>query len=173
MEADALIYGLEVEEDGNLAWMISLEGDTYFLTEIDLAGREIKSRLAVLEKDPGAEHYWPSWQIRDNLMILEACDNLALITLEEEPVLEFAVALGPVEDGYWDVVDDYAGMYYDGEKLTLAGGRGFYDQRSLVVMVFDRTGPLYWGEYECSIFQCNDPGASPYINNRQTWLVIE
>ena len=88
-------------------------------------------------------------------------------------MLEFTVALGPVEEGYWDVVDDYADMYYDGEKLTLAGGRGFYDQRSLVVMVFDKSGPLYWGEYECSIFQCNDPGASPYIINRQTWLVIE
>lgn len=173
MEAETLVYGLEVVEDGGLARMISLEGDTYYLTEINFENREIKSRLAVLEKDPDAEHYWPNWQIREDLMIMEACENLSLITLDEEPVLEFTVPLGPVEEGYWDVVDDYADMYYDGEKLTLAGGRGFYDQRSLVVMVFDRYGPLYWGEYECSIFQCNDPGASPYINNRQTWLRIE
>lgn len=173
MEAKAIVYGLEVDETGSVARMISLEGDSYFLTEIDLANREVKNRLKVLERDPNAEYYWPSWQIRGNLMIMEACDQLALITLDGEPVLEFAVPLGPVDEGYWDAVDDYADMYYDGEKLTLAGGRGFYDDRSLVVQVFDKTGPLYWGEYTCSIFACNDPGASPYINNRQTWLVIE
>lgn len=173
MEANAIVYGLEVDEVGSIARMISLEGDTYFLTEIDLENREIRNRLEVLKRDPNAEHNWPSWQIRGNLMIVEACDNLALIALDDQPVLEFTVPLGPVENGYWDVVDDYADMYYDGEKLTLAGGRGFYDDRSLVVQVFDKSGPLYWGEYECSIFACNDPGASPYINNRQSWLLIE
>lgn len=173
MENMAMVYGLEVVEDSSIARMISLEGDTYYLTEIDLQKREITSRLEVLKKDPDVSNYWPNWQIRDNLMILEACDILALITLDGEPRLEFAVPLGPVEEGYWGAVDDYAGMHYDGEKLVLAGGRGFYDDRSLVVQVFDRTGPLYWGEYTCSIFACNDPGASPYIANRENWLVIE
>ena len=173
MDASAMVYGLEVLEDSSIARMISLEGDTYYLTEIDLEKREITSRLEVLKKDPEVESYWPNWQIRDNLMIIEACDNLALITLDGEPELEFAVPLGPVEEGYWGAVDDYAGMHYDGEKLVLAGGRGFYDDRSLVVQVFDRTGPLYWGEYTCSIFACNDPGASPYIANRENWLIIE
>ncbi len=165
MEATANVYGLEVADGSSLARMISLEGETYYLTEIDLAKGEIKSRLAVLEKDPDAEYYWPSWQIRGDLMILEACDNLALITLGEEPVLEFAVPMGPAEAGYWDVVDEYGDIYYDGEKLTLAASRGIYDNRSLVVQVYDKTGPLFWGEYTCSIFACNDPGATPYISN--------
>ena len=173
MEDTAIVYGLEVLEDSSIARMISLEGDTYYLTEIDLEKREITSRLEVLQKDPEVESYWPNWQIRDNLMIIEACDNLALITLDGEPELEFSVPLGPVEEGYWGAVDDYAGMHYDGEKLVLAGGRGFYDDRALVVQVFDKSGPLYWGEYTCSVFACNDPGASPYIANRENWLIIE
>lgn len=106
-------------------------------------------------------------------MILEACEKLAVIKLGETPGLEFAVPLGEAADGYRDARDDYGAMHYDGEKLVLVGARGFYDDRALAVLVLDRTGPLYWGEYTCSIFACNDPGASPYISNWEKPIVIQ
>ena len=172
MEDDAIVYGLEVDEEGRFARMISLEGDAYYLTEIDLAGGEIRSRLEILKKELDAGYYWPNWKIQGELMILEACEKLAVITLDGVPELEFAVPLGAAADGYWDVRDDYGAMYFDGERLTLAAARGAYDGRALMVQVYDKTGPLYWGEYHCSIFACNDPGASPYINNWEKPIVI-
>ena len=172
MDDLAIVYGLEVDEGSGFARMISLEGDTYYLTEIDLAAGEIKNRLAVLEKEPDAEYCWPNWEIQGELMILEASDYLALVTLGDAPVLEFAIPLGEAKDGYWDVRDDCGAIHYDGEKLILVGARGFHDDRSLAVQVFDKTGPLFWGEYTCSIFACNDPGASPYIHNREKTVVI-
>lgn len=172
MDDEAMVYGLEVNEDDTVARMISLEDGVYVLTEIDLENRRIQNRLEVLTAAEDSGYYWPTWQIREDLMILEACEQVALIRLEETPVLEFAVPLDGVKGGFWDVIDDYAAMHYDGEKLVLAACRGFYDARSLVVMAFDRTGPVYWGEYECSVFACNDPGHSPYIHNWEKPLVI-
>lgn len=174
MEESSVVYGMEVSEDGSVGRMISLEEGVYVLTEIDFVNRQIKSRLELLEVTGDFDYvYWPTWMIRGDLMILEACEQLALIHLGDTPALEFAVSMEQVKDGFWDAMDDYSGLHYDGEKLIIAACRGFYDQRSLVVMVFDRTGPLYWGEYECSVFSCNDPGYSPYIHSWEKPLVIQ
>ena len=167
MPEDAVVFDLLMDEDGRIARMVSMENDTYYLTQIDLEKGEIITRLEIMKRTGNTGDYWPAVLIRDDLMIVEACDNLALITLGETPVLEFVVPLGEVRNEFWRFLQTGSDLYYDGRKLTIAGTQSFYAEKSLGVAVFDQTGLLYWGEYSCSIFACNDPGASPYIQNRE------
>lgn len=170
---DAVVFGLEVEEDTGIARMVSLEEGIYVLTQIDLEKGVVLSRLEIMERKADPASFWPIWQIGEDLMILEACGDLALITLEETPALEFVVSLGDVEPGFPEVIDGVGAMHYDGEKLILASSGESYGRSALVVQVFDRTGPLYWGEYDCSVFRCNDPGCAPYIRNDEAGVTIE
>lgn len=170
---DAMVFGLEVEENTGMARMISLEDGNYVLTQIDLEQGVVCSRLEIMKRKEMSADYWPSWQIGEGLMILEACGELALITLDEVPVLEFVVPLADAEPGFREVIEGGGAMHYDGARLILANSGREYEAPALVVQVFDRTGVLYWGEYGCSIFSCNDPGFVPYIRNDGTCVTIE
>ena len=169
MDGDVIVYGLEVAEDGKSAWMISLEDGWYVLTRLDLENARVMERLEVLPLTQDSEYLWPDWQIRGEKMMLKACEQIALVDLSV-PAVELAVPLGPVIDGFWEVISDECGIFYDGEVLIMAGARNW--DTVLDVIAFDSSGPLYWGEYKCSVMECNDPGFSPYIQNKNGMVII-
>lgn len=168
----AVVYGLEVDEQSQTAWMLSLENGMYVLTRLDLASGEVLYRLEALAADPEGDSYYPTWYVHEDVMVLEACDNLALVDLSGEPKVDFVVPLGETKEGFWNYELNRGDIWYDGETLILAGRR-YYSDYAMSVLAYDATGPLYWGLYECSIFEARNPGVSPYIQNGSDSVVIE
>lgn len=165
-----IVYGLEIDKETGTVWMLSLEEGAYVLTQ--LKENQILRRLEVTDAEPNDGYYYPTWHCRENLMIVEACGKIALVDLTGEPEVDFVVPLGETRDGFWDFSNNTGGIWYDGETLILAGSR-YYDDNSLSVLAYGANGPLYWGEFGCSVFDGNDPGCSPYIQNSESRVRIE
>lgn len=167
-----IVYGLEVDEEAGTAWMLSLEEGVYVLTQLDLGEAAILRRLEVVEADVDAESYYPTWHCRESVMLVEVCGNLALVDLTGEPEVDFVIALGETREGFYYFSSDSGGLWYDGKMLILTGCR-YYDEKALTILACDASGPLYWGEFGCSIFEGNEPGCSPYIQNGEGRMTIE
>ena len=88
------------------------------------------------------------------------------------PKVDFVVPLGETKEGFWNYELNRGDIWYDGETLILAGRR-YYSDYAMSVLAYNATGPLYWGLYECSIFEARNPGVSPYIQNGSDSVVIE
>lgn len=168
----AIVYGLEVDEETGTAWMLSLEEGTYALTQIDLENAAILRRLEVLTTDPDSEDNYPTWHCREDVMLIEVGGKLALVDLSGEPEVDFVIELGQTREGFQYFSGDSGGIWYDGETLILAGCR-YYDESVFNVLAYDKSGPLYWGQFGCSVYECNDPGCSPYIMNTEGGVTIK
>ena len=92
--------------------------------------------------------------------------------LSGEPEVDFVIELGQTREGFQYFSGDSGGIWYDGETLILAGCR-YYDESVFNVLAYDKSGPLYWGQFGCSVYECNDPGCSPYIMNTEGGVTIK
>lgn len=167
----AWVCGLRVEEQTNTAWILSLEEGVYVLTWLDLAEGKVLSRLELMPCGPAPEESLPVWYVRDGLMAVRASGALALVTTEDSPNLEFVVALGEAAAGFYYFEQETGNMIYEDGVLYLADVP--YYNEHLNVMAYDKTGPLFWGNYECSLFACDVLGGSPDLQNRYALTGLE
>lgn len=155
---DTTACGLSIDEERGYAWLLTLEDGQYFLTRLSLDTKQPLDRFPLMAHDPEAGSYRPQWYIREELMAVYAGGQLALISTGGAPSLEFIVPIGDTATGFYYLTTKTCAMVYEDGILYLADTP--YYNNHLNVMAFDRSGPLFWGNYFCSLYDCNEQGGS-------------
>lgn len=168
MPETAVVYRLEVDEETQTAWMLSLEDGVYVLTWLDLAGKQVLERLELMDYDPESGEDQPSLYSSNGLIMVCVGEQLALVTMQD-PKVEFIVPMGEVRNGFYYFTSKTGTMLYEDGVLYLAD-RPYYNDY-LNVMVFDKTGPLFHGEYNCSLFDAQ--GGNPYLQSQYVVTELE
>lgn len=169
---DTVAYGLELTDDGSGAWVLTSEGETFVLSLLDLEGGTVIHRLPVLELSRRQEWEYPIWYRSGDLMTVEVCGTMALVKLDGEPQVELVTELGEAWSGLMNYSPDTGVMWYDGEVLILAD-TDEYSDGTLEILACGAEGVLFWGDCPCSVFDCNDPGYSPYIQIAGERVTVE
>lgn len=164
----AVVYRLEVDEDTQTAWMLSLEDGVYVLTRLDLAEQQVLDRLELMVYDPESGESQPSLYISNGLMMVCVGEQLALVTTQT-PRVEFIVPMGEARNGFYYFTGKTGAMLYEDGVLYLAD-RPYYNDY-LNIMAFDETGPLFHGEYNCSLFDAQ--GGNPYLYSQDAVMELE
>ena len=126
---------------------------------------EMLDRIPLMEQDPAVSGPEWKWILREGLIMVYAGGELALVTDSETPSLEFITPVGETADGLYYLSRETTAMVYEDGRLYLADTP--YYNNHLNMMVFDASGPLYWGNYFCSLYECNRPGGeslTPYYD---------
>jgi hypothetical protein len=148
--------GLSMDEAGDAVWLLSQEAGVYVLTQLDLRTNQVLDRFELMEKGQGGGT--PKWYIQNDLMLVYANGKLALLTTDGTPALEFIAPTGEASDGLYYITTKTGALIYEDGLLYLADAP--YFNSILNMMVFDENGPVYWGNYHCSLFDCNEMGGS-------------
>lgn len=160
MSGDSWPVGLEVDREGKTAWMLCLEGDTYVLTQMDLATRQILTRFELMgipENEDRAASFNPTFIYRENLIAVASRDTLAVVDLSGEPEVDFMVPLGESASIFNSFIPSNGadGISYDGEMLVAALNHVYLADGSpeITVLAYNKDGLQYWGGFDCSLVE--------------------
>ena len=156
MPENAITYGLTMDEESETVWLLSQEDGQYLLTRLDLQTNQVLDRIELMNLPD--HRTTPEWYICDDLMLIQAADQIALVSTGDTPALEFIAPTGDTTKVFHSIESKTTAMVYEDGLLYLADAR-YYDEY-LSMLVFDENGPVYWGRYHCSLFECNELGGS-------------
>ena len=157
----AVVFNLMADPQTGHLWMLSLEKGQYVLTKADPAQGQILARLELMELDPDTAWTHAEWFIRGDLILVLSNDQLALVTDGASPRVEFIIPYRQVADGMSCFTAETGAMLYEDGLLYLAD-HPYYDG-TLQVMVFNNSGPVYWGTYTSSLMECNQSDSGAYL----------
>ena len=147
-----LVFGLGCSLDKSKLLLHTCEEGEYVLTVLDSDTLEVLQRIPY---SPQADD-WYLWQDeeQDIFLITLGWEEYALFALGEDGLyhLEFLC-----EAGNFTLLDAECDMAYDGQRLVLGKTDG-YDiahECSLRFEVYDKNGPIYYGEYQNSLALIN------------------
>lgn len=162
MDSDTMAYSMEVNEDATKAWLLTEEDGISVVTVLDLANKTCLNRIALF----GGEHD-VSWILEEGLMVVYSETDMALLDTSGNGELIFTADISEYPQcrkyciSYEPAVDV---MEFDGRDLILVSSRWEYDNGAFGAMVVNADGVQFLGEYDCSIFDGNNPGYYSYIS---------
>ncbi len=156
LEEGLIIEQMEIDAEAGEAWMLTREGNSYFLTSCDLTSGDTLARIEVLPHDPNIESGEGQFQMDDGYLLVTAQNKIALVELASRTLVLTAPDVQDQRFGAaWYYDPDSGSLRFDGEQLVLINTT--YSRDGSFWTAAFRQGELaYYGEYDCSLMRGND-----------------
>lgn len=155
MDEETVILHIAQAKNDSQIRLLTLEDGKYVFTALAAENGQVLSRLEIGEADPEAVACSvASWS--DELLATLVGDQLALITDDGQPKLEFVVPAADSGAFLNDFEYSNGAVKYDGQELTLAATPWRTTGSALELCVYDAQGLQYHGQYLSSLLLANE-----------------
>lgn len=148
-----------LREDKNEFFVFTTDENKSYMYVIDLNG------FKTLQKAELPFHVYNLWE-EEEYFLLKGTEEIAVIDKDENGYYRtaFIAKTAHYINDTFEVLYPYAAINYDGEKLITVdfmreGRFNALEICSYYVAVYDKSGLIYYGEYDCSL------SANPNVNN--------
>ena len=169
---DLRIERIIIDAEAGTAQMLTLEEGQYILTTCDLDAGSVRSRLVLLDQDPGKSDSSAWFQqkgayllhlIQGNVVLTDRVGETLLLTAPDVTDQRFG--------GVW-FDPDSGDLRFDGETLILIDTAWYYEG-TFWAAAWRQGELMYYGEYDCSLLQNRDNWYYSYITAEEYPIVLK